>query len=303
MTGSPLAFSHLSKMAKEVLALGKQERLLFAKRDWWIDYPAATALLEDLRRILDGPRAARAECRLIVGDSNNGKSAIAAKFNREHPATHDEATGVTRVPVLYIPVLPEPTREMLYIEILNQLRVPWSPREKLKQLRQKVYRQIEDLDIRMLILDEFNIIKSLPGKKLTEFLTEIRTLTVYHRLSIILFTSKEGVIATQSDAAFQNRFVPKYLVPWNQSVDLRTFIAKYEGRLPLPEPSNLADDEFMNVLSAESEGLIGELKQMLVNLATFAIQNDKSKIDPGMLKDIQWVAPSKRGLEVSRAAR
>lgn len=63
-------------------------------------------------------------CLLIYGDTGMGKTKIIRKFERSHPATFCQATGVTNRPVVVAQVPSEPVERDLYRELLASLEAP-----------------------------------------------------------------------------------------------------------------------------------------------------------------------------------
>lgn len=83
-------------------------------------------------------------------------------------------------------------------------------------------------------------------------------------------------------------------------------LKSFEYTLPLKKPSNLTDTSIAVKLLSMSEGLIGELSDVLTKAAVKAIESGKEKIDQKVLKEIDFIPPVARkwntGLARSKAA-
>jgi hypothetical protein len=67
-----------------LLELTDQQRIACIDQDLWIGYGLAQEVHRRLKRIFDSERRMRPDNLLIVGASNNGKTAIARRFLARH---------------------------------------------------------------------------------------------------------------------------------------------------------------------------------------------------------------------------
>ena len=72
--------THLDEAVRPDLRLPDEYRIARIDRDRWIGYGRAREVLEGLDRILRSERRQRPDNLLIVGASNNGKTAVARRF-------------------------------------------------------------------------------------------------------------------------------------------------------------------------------------------------------------------------------
>ena len=77
---------HVSDAARGALELTDAHRIALIDRDLWIGYSRAGDAHARLERILRSERRMRPDNLLIVGTSNNGKTAIARRFLARHTA-------------------------------------------------------------------------------------------------------------------------------------------------------------------------------------------------------------------------
>lgn len=286
--------AHLAPRAKKILELPKAERAAFVQKDIWIPYPTARQLDAEFRAMIERPKVGRAQCRVIVGPSNNGKSQVAKQFCKKNPATHDDETCVSRVPALYIPGISKPDDRLLFCEILRQMGMPYSPKESPAILKYKVYGALEDLNVGLIFIDEFNTIAAGTPARQRDYLSELRSMVVATCIPVVCIGTREAIRVMQYDPAFQNRFKPRPLDAWEYGKDWNTMLKAFEGTLPLPEPSNLFAPKFGKQLHHRTEGLLGELRELITDLATHAIQNDLSKIKENLIEEVGYVSPSDR---------
>ncbi len=72
--------AHLDEAVRPGLLLPDERRIATIDRDRWIGYGRAQNAISELERILRSERRQRPDNLLIVGASNNGKTAIARRF-------------------------------------------------------------------------------------------------------------------------------------------------------------------------------------------------------------------------------
>ena len=73
---------HLDEEIRPDLRLSDERRIARIDRDRWIGYGRAREAVEELERILRSGRRQRPDNLLIVGASNNGKTAIARRSSK-----------------------------------------------------------------------------------------------------------------------------------------------------------------------------------------------------------------------------
>ena len=80
--------AHLRPEMRQLVELPAAERLARMPANRWIGYSRARQALAQLEMMLERePGRVRPRCLLIVGPTNNGKTAIAEHFLRDHPQT------------------------------------------------------------------------------------------------------------------------------------------------------------------------------------------------------------------------
>ena len=101
-----------------------------------------------------------------------------------------------------------------------------------------------------------------------------------------------------------NRLRTRHLPRWELDGAFQSLLASFQLRLPLEKPSKLASKEMAAVIHAKSEGLIGEVYDLLDRALQVALTNKEELISKELLQDLAWTVPSERkravALEVGR---
>jgi hypothetical protein len=98
----PDGATHLDAAARRMLRLDDAQRVAGIDRDLWIGYGRAHDAHERLERILRSERRMRPDNLLIVGASNNGKTAIARRFLSRHTVPEDPKAECASLPVALV---------------------------------------------------------------------------------------------------------------------------------------------------------------------------------------------------------
>ena len=206
----------------------------------WIGYSRARQALAQLEVMLERePGRVRPRCLLIVGPTNNGKTAIAEHFLHDHPQ-HVSADGEHEcIPVLMVQTPPSPTVARLYGAILAALGVPGGLYSRPASPEATVLRLLRQVGCRMLVLDELHNLLAAPIPRQRELLNLLRYLGNELRIPLVCLGTREAYLAIRSDDQLENRFEPFLLPPWEDGPELGRLLASFEAVLPLREPSGL----------------------------------------------------------------
>lgn len=151
---------HLDEEIRPDLLLSDERRIARIDRDRWIGYGRAREAIEELERILRSERRQRPDNLLIVGASNNGKTAIARCFLARMVPPEDAAARTSTIPVTLIQAPNGPRIPQLLTSIRSALGQPAGRRETTAQLRTETYRIMRAVGLRLLLIDDLHNIRA-----------------------------------------------------------------------------------------------------------------------------------------------
>lgn len=292
---------HLNAEAREAMKLPDDRRIVYIKHDRWIGYPLAKECLEELEELLTHPKTSRMPCRLIVSHTNNGKTKIVERFQSRHPSNDNPDGDKIIVPVLIVQAPPVPDEGRFYDEILAKLGAPFRQTDRPAQKQYQVITLLENLNVLALIIDEIHDMLAGGAVQQRRVCNAIKHLSNRIRIPIVGVGTHEAFNVIHSDPQLANRFKPIVLPKWGISdgVDPKQdpflkLLSSFGRMLPLSKPSKLSEATIALKLLSMSEGLIGELAEVLKLAAVKAIKTKKEFIDIGLLDGIKWVPPSDR---------
>src|SRR4051794_19787543 len=280
---------------RQLVELPAAERLTRMPANRWIGYSRVRQALAQLEVMLERePGRVRPRCLLIVGPTNNGKTAIAEHFLRDHPQ-HASAHGEHEcIPVLMVQTPPSPTVGRLYSSILAALGVPGGLHSRPASPEITVLRLLRQVGCRILVIDELHNLLAAPIPRQRELLNLLRYLGNELRIPLVCLGTREAYLAIRSDDQLENRFEPFLLPPWEEGPELGRLLASFEAVLPLREPSGLAVPAMRAHVLRRSEGTIGEIAALLTAATEAALLAGAERIAGVALDAAEYQPPSVR---------
>lgn len=287
--------SHLRAEVCELAALSGAERLARMPVNRWIGYTRANQAIALLERLLARePGRLRPRNLLVVGPTNNGKTAIAERFLRAHRQRAADNDEREVIPVLLVQMPASPTVNRLYGAILVGLGVPATMYHRSAPREGVALRLLRELGCRMLVLDELHNLLAATAARQRELLQLLRYLGNELRIPLACLGTREAYLAIRSDDQLENRFEPFPLPPWEDGQEFGRLLASFETVLPLREPSGLGAPGLRAHVLRRSEGTIGELAALLVAATEAALLAGKERIDASTLDAADYQPPTVR---------
>jgi len=286
--------NHLTAAAAEALSLTDTERIRFTMRDQWIGYTAATEALAELNRVANHPKVQRMPNRLLVSETNNGKTALVRRFMSMHLADNAPEREAAVVPVILVQAPPVPDERRFYTSLLDAAGMVHRSSHTSDELFYQVRTVLPKLSLKVLIIDEIHNIIVGNTKRHRAFLNTLKYLGNELMVPMVVVGTREAFDALQVDPQIANRFPPIELPRWMCDNELRTFLASFETTLPLHKVSGLSEPKTTTRLHSMSEGTVGELSVLLKEATIEAIRGGEERICDAVLDRLHWIPPSHR---------
>jgi hypothetical protein len=289
------SYPHLSKAAIKLVDLPDDQRILAIKKGAWIPYPRAQQILAQMEELFDHPRIVRMPNMLIVGPSNNGKTQILRHFEEKHKPDPNKDGDYSIVPVLFVEAPGKPDIGAFYDRILEAVWQPYSIRAKDPEKELEVKKVLRSIQLKVLMIDEIQHLVAGGQAKQREFRNSLKSLGNQLQISIIAAGVNEAFNAFNTDEQLSNRFEPEFLPKWSLNNEYGDLLESFERRIPLRKPSNLrADPAIAQKVLWMSEGILGEIHEVLKRAAILAIKEKTEQITLKIIEKIRWTMPSKR---------
>jgi hypothetical protein len=285
---------HLHPNTAKLLELTDQERQQAILATKWIPYTRARHIAEKMDDLLQYPASHRMPNLLIVGDTNNGKTAILKRYSNAHAPFSREEDGQLIWPVLYVQAPPEPDERRFYNVILDRICAPYRLNDRVDKKQLQVIHILKQMKVKVLVIDEIQHVLAGNQTKQRLFLNVLKYLSNELMIPLVCAGVRTAFNAIQHDEQLANRFEPVSLPKWTVGEEYLRLLLSFEQLLPLKKPSDLIDDAIAYKLLSMSEGTIGELSKVLKLAANLAILNKTERITLQILNKVDYTMPSDR---------
>ncbi|MBS7806138.1 TniB family NTP-binding protein [Variovorax sp. PCZ-1] len=280
-----------------------EQRVHDLKRPVWIGYARAVLIRQQIEDLLNHPRMHRMPNLALIGETNNGKSMLLNNFARKHDPTlapdYDINKDNIEKPVFKFQAPPEPDEGRLYTRMLNELYAPPGAREPAESMLRRLIKILQALKTRMLLVDEFGFFQAGTPAKQQRLLNALKFIGNELQIPMVVAGVPETLNLLQADPQVRNRFEPVFLPKWKMDDEFRKLLMTLEKTLKLRQSSNLGATELAERLFQESDGIIGNLCELLHRVAAQAIRSGAEQITVDSLsqknlKAIGWSHPQQR---------
>ncbi|MCZ8356188.1 MAG: TniB family NTP-binding protein [Cyclobacteriaceae bacterium] len=270
---------HLTKATQEFLSQkpDKNQLLMYLDEDVWINYDISVNLLNEILALADAKRKHRMMSMAIAAPPNNGKTSLIKEVCKAKKKIINPSGIVCPV------ISAELTSNVdlrTFLNLINKaingaVHYP----QKLDSLRDHVLDCLLRYQVKLIIIDEVQLLANLTTKRLRMILDEMKTISNIAQVSFVVFGSDELDVIFSYHPHIRSRFVLRNLPEWQYNEAYLRLLATIESELPFSESSNLTKKETALLILEKTNGTIGEILSVLKELATIAIHEGKNCID------------------------
>lgn len=287
-------YPHLGESALTLVDLPDDKRIFAIREGTKIPYPRSKEILDRMEDLFEYPRIERMPNMLIVGASNNGKSNILHRFEEKHKPDQNTEGEYSIIPVVFVEAPKKPDMNDFYNRILEAIWQPYSIRARDSDKEREVMKVLRNVQLKVLLIDEIQHIIAGGQTKRQEFRNGLKSLGNELKISIVAAGVEEAFNTFNTDPQLSNRFEPEFLPKWNMDNDYSDLLGSFETRIPLRKASNLRGIAIAQKILWMSEGILGEIHEVLKRAAIQAIKDKSEMITIDVLEKIRWIMPSKR---------
>lgn len=288
-------YTHIHDDFKHLIHLSKEDRIQSLHEPLWINYPKTTEIIQLLKQIMNRPKKPRTQNLLIIGESNIGKTSIALEFTKMfQPSTIEDEDGMSIVlkPVLLAQSPSKADEKGLYISILESFWTPFNSSDTVAKLRSQTMYLMRECNVKMLMIDEIHHLLSGTATQQRTVMHALKSLGNELMIPIVGIGIKNASLVLSSSPELTSRFDLITLHRWELDKNFRGLLNAFEKRLPLKKTSNLHEKEKATLLYTISAGNLGNLHRLLIECATYAIEQDIEDITVDIIKKFKWVKPT-----------
>lgn len=263
-----------------------EERIIAIKESDFFLHSQAREVLKKLLYLQNHPTCHRMPNMLLLGDSNNGKTSILQKHLSMNPTVISENTSEVIVPVILVESPNEPNEKKFFKNILNSLNAPYEAQISSDVLQNKAVNRIIKNKVKLMMIDEIHNVLVGSINKQRAFLNLIKYLSNTLKISFVCTGTIAAHNALSTDPQLMNRFHPYKLRRWKADDEYLRLLATFEQVLPLKNKSSLTENKTASKILLLSEGLLGEISDLIKQSAIYSIENRIEKIDLKVIEKI-----------------
>jgi hypothetical protein len=256
-------------------------------------------------RLREGMEQDRLEARLrnvaVIGDSFMGKTTVFRQVRRLFPPRnlkrrHYPSVRVLNIDFTYRDVIRD---DCVYDEILTKLsldyNVPFKPKDKFSGKQHDVLYWLGRYGTRALAIDEASRMAAKAAMQRMCMALCIYLNNQAH-LNLLLMGTRELFNVIHKLEQTASRFDVVHLKRWRLDQDFLVFVDRFEGLLPLRNPSNIArDTELCELVLELAEGVTGEIASLIQGCAAAAVGKGE-RVTYELLQSLDYTPPSQRRL-------
>jgi len=287
-------YPHLNQNAATLLTESKADRVRFVHQDKFIMHEPARKALGAMKDIYNRPKdVVRPPCLAIIGNSNEGKTAVAKRFFQDLGGDPARFFGVhDEMPVVLVEMPPRATEPRVCLAIARALGLTsYSTATKSRQVTDNVMRALVAKKVQMLILIEVQHVKPLQLSERHVVYDLIKGIS-NHGISVVAIGTEEARNCIAEDEQIANRMRIVRLFSFANDKHLRDFLHTLEQYYPLPKPSSLGSEAMANAIYKQTNGIVGEVVALCNAAAAHAIKKDLPCISLAVLKENPLLPPA-----------
>lgn len=288
------ALGHLHPRARALATLPVEERIIGRWQKLWIGHRAAENVIARLDQYLVTPPSLRPRNLLIFGESGLGKSTILKRWEmrvREESARRAESPDLrtsnwAALPVIRIQTPPAGDEAKLYNNILVEFGMRLPSSISLAQKELTVRRLMAECGVRVLLMDEFHNALSGRFDKRLHFNVLVKNLTNETGVPIVAAGTASVDQVFHKDDQLNRRFSRIKLERMQRGEEWNRILRAFGRLIPLQQPSDLTEASLSERLYSRSNGIIGELSNLLYDAAIAAVQSGEERITEAIIRSV-----------------
>ncbi len=251
----------------------------FLDQVFWVDYQAASYLMENFVSLLWKPKRAEMPNIFLVGEKSCGKSALIERFFNLHGIPFVDSKADGNRPIILAKFPNKITEKELYISLLESFYIPYDENGRTISLRNQAIHLMGEFKVKMLVIDDMQNLLNGTAKTKRTIMNAIKTFCDELQIPFIGVGDTECIkLLDYMDIKYRSRFNMVKLPQLEFDTEFQHFLSRADKALPLNESSHLSELEVAQYIHRLTDGSVGKICQMLKDCAKQSIENGIDRI-------------------------
>jgi type II secretory pathway predicted ATPase ExeA len=256
-----------------------------------INFPRNEAALEAIEQCHQHAKVSgEAEGLLIQGETGAGKTTLYRRYIRDYPHEINEDGTIARV--LYATVPVPATVKSLVTKLLSAIGDPAAERGSQVSQTNRLKRYLAACGTELIILDEFQHFQDRDSRKILKTVSDwLKVLMDETGVPVLLvgMPYSHTILDSEGNEQLQRRFAtrinldPFGYVTSEERTAFRKFLKAIDNKLPLAEPSNLADPDIALCFSEATDGVVAHVMKLVRRATVIALESGMERLTLEML--------------------
>jgi len=259
-----------------MLSLDDQKRIQAIQKGSWLPHPYAKKILNDLELVINQPKIDGAPMgKSVIGRSGSGKTTVLKHFIKQHTSNAESAMGQP----LYVNVPSGPSLNALLISVLESVNDFKATARTAGEKEKRVKRILDNLEPSIIIFDEAQNLAEGTNKQTRNCFNAIKSISNELSIPTILAGTDDLIPAIGQDEQYLRRWRSTRLEVYssNNQEFVQLVNVMVQGLNLRSQEGPLSKTAYARIHSY-SDGVIGLVKELLVNATILAIEDKSEKI-------------------------
>lgn len=275
----------------EIRKLPGEDRIRYWCSGRWISYDRAQTALGKLDELFSCPPKDRMPCLLIYGATGMGKTKIIRKFERDHAAVFDRATGMTSIPVVSFQMPPSPEESNFYDELLRALGGPVLMGRTITKTKDTCRSLLRMVGAQILMIDEIHNLLAGSARAQRIFLNTLRFLANDCRIPLVCVGTDEAQLALLGDGQLAERFSALKLPRWKNDDSFRRLLKSLTDIVPVRGDRELDTPARRKIILDRSDGVTTRIFGLIEAACKQVIGDGSESLTEAVLASNSLVLP------------
>lgn len=275
---APTTLNHLDDRVIELVYQSAAKKIDYLMRPTFINHPQAQKVCDSISALLLIPQRDVPLNIMVSGAKGSGKNSIYRRLHGGLCASYISDTDLY-IPLYDLRIPDELDERELLMNIVASLGVDGRHGKDVVWWRNYVTGIVKEMSVRAFIVNGTDNLANGSPAQVRDIMKALHFIALSNGVSLVLMVTPSIKNLIHSCGANNLSFSILELSDFSNDADFRRLLTSFERTLPFQRPSNLAGADMSNVIHALTGGNLGAIKELLIDSAAIALNQDADYLD------------------------